>query len=118
LAAQSTPGKQQKKDCTKDNPLPHSQASGDYQSNDTRPPQFDFTTVGGLQSRIKLEGNWMTRYNIDTLINLISHESEECRLNKAKAERIGYTAGVEYWTKELADIEALSKALQADGIIH
>ena len=59
----------------------------------------------------------MTKYSKDTLVNLISHDQENCRRHKAQAEANGYQAGVEYWQKELDDLEKLSQELIDENII-
>lgn len=57
----------------------------------------------------------MTKDSIDTLINLISLEQEHCRRNKGKAQT---AEQVEYWQKEINDLEKLSEELWAEGILR
>jgi hypothetical protein len=59
----------------------------------------------------------MTKYSIDTLINTIAYVEDICRANKAKAEKTGYKAGVEYWQKEYEDLEKLSEELWSEKIV-
>lgn len=56
----------------------------------------------------------MTKNSIDTLINLISLEQEHCRRNKGKSQT---AEQVEYWQKEIDDLEKLSEELWAEGIL-
>lgn len=59
----------------------------------------------------------MTQYSKDTLINNISYVEGICRENANEAARLGRNDLVDYWKKELADLEKLSEELIADKII-
>jgi len=57
----------------------------------------------------------MTKSSIDTLINLISLEQENCRRSKSKSQT---TEQVEYWQKEIDDLEKLSEELWKEDILR
>jgi hypothetical protein len=59
----------------------------------------------------------MTQYSKDTLVSNISYVEGICRANAQEAIKLGRKDLVDYWEKELADLENLSQELVDEKII-